>query len=541
MAQQAQAKAQEIPTVGEALVTLLEGYGVELVFGIPGVHTISLYKGLPGSSIRHVLTRHEQGATFMADGYARVTGKPGVCLLITGPGITNGATGIGQAYSDSQPMLILSAVNQRSSLGRGYGHLHEMKDQRALTSAITGFSATALTPADVPDLIARAFALFKGNRPRPVHIELPLDVIDSPAEGDWRVRQLNGPPVPPQRDILAAAELLLSAQRPLIIAGGGAVDAGPAIVALAERLGAPVITTVAAKGVLPPTHPLHVGQGLQRASGLALLKEADRVLVLGSELGETDHWQERLPIAGDLIRVDLDSAKLVDLYPARLAILGDAAAAANALVTALGEGKAQAAGNWGAARVASTRQELLQPRSGLSRKHENVLAVMKKVLPPDAIIASDMTQIAYTGNTTYDMARPRSWLHPLGYGTLGYGLPAAIGAKLGQPKKAVVAVAGDHGFLYTAQDLITAVEEKLPLVVVLWHNHALGAIRDGMIERGVQQIAVTPIVPDYLMLARAYGAKAVSASSLADFEQQLAAAIASDEVTLIEVREQIAG
>jgi 5-guanidino-2-oxopentanoate decarboxylase len=286
---------------------------------------------------------------------------------------------------------------------------------------------------------------------------------------------------------------------------------------------------------------LHVGQGLQRASGLALLKEADRVLVLGSELGETDHWQERLPIAGDLIRVDLDSAKLVDLYPARLAILGDAAAAANALVTALGEGKAQAAGNWGAARVASTRQELLQPRSGLSRKHENVLAVMKKVLPPDAIIASDMTQIAYTGNTTYDMARPRSWLHPLGYGTLGYGLPAAIGAKLGQPKKAVVAVAGDHGFLYTAQDLITAVEEKLPLVVVLWHNHALGAIRDGMIERGVQQIAVTPIVPDYLMLARAYGAKAVSASSLADFEQQLAAAIASDEVTLIEVREQIAG
>ena len=528
-------------TVGEALVTLLEGYGVEVVFGIPGVHTISLYKGLPGSSIRHVLTRHEQGAAFMADGYARVTGKPGVCLLITGPGITNAATAIGQAYSDSMPMLILSAVNQTPSLGRGYGHLHEMKDQKALTAPITGFSATALSPSDVPDLIARAFALFKGNRPRPVHIELPLDVIDSPAAGDWRVRHLNGPPVPAQRDIDEAAKLLGSAERPLIVAGGGTVDAGPAVARLAERLGAPVITTVAAKGVMPPSHPLHVGQGLARAAGLALLKDADKVLILGSELAETDHWQERLPIPGDIIRVDLDSAKLVDLYPARLAILGDAGAAAEGIAAALGKGAAKSTKNWGAERVKTARQELQQPRSGLSRKHENVLAVMKKVLPPDAVIASDMTQIAYTGNVTYDMAVPRTWLHPIGYGTLGYGLPAAIGAKLGAPQKVVVAVAGDHGFLYTGQDLITAVEEKLPLVVVLWHNHALGAIRDGMIERGIQQIAVTPIVPDYLMYARAFGAKAVSATSLDDFEKQLAAAITSGEVTLIEVREQIAG
>jgi 5-guanidino-2-oxopentanoate decarboxylase len=265
------------------------------------------------------------------------------------------------------------------------------------------------------------------------------------------------------------------------------------------------------------------------------------VLVLGSELAETDHWQERLPIPGDLIRVDLDSAKLVDLYPARLAILGDAGAAAEGILAALGKGSPKAAKNWGAGRVMLARQELQQPRSGLAAKHENVLAVMKKVLPPDAVIASDMTQIAYTGNVTYDMAKPRTWLHPIGYGTLGYGLPAAIGAKLGVPKKVVVAVAGDHGFLYTGQDLITAVEEKLPLVIVLWHNHALGAIRDGMIERGVQQIAVTPIVPDYLMLARAFGAKAVSATSLDDFEKQLAAAIKSDDVTLIEVREQIAG
>lgn len=525
-------------TVGEALVTLLEGYGVELVFGIPGVHTISLYKGLPGSRIRHVLPRHEQGAAFMADGYARVTGRPGVCLLITGPGITNAATAIGQAYSDSIPMLVLSAVNQRGSLGRGYGHLHEMRDQRALTAAITGFSATALTPADVPDLIARAFALFQGARPRPVHIELPLDVIDSPAEGDWRVRRLNGPPEPAAGELLAAAERLRRAERPLIVAGGGALAAGPALVALADRLGAPVITTVAAKGLIPPGHPLHAGQALQKPAGQALLREADCTLVLGSELAETDHWSERLTFGGDLIRVDLDPAKLVDLYPAALAILGDAAAAASALLPLLGSGTPS---DWARERCAAVRAALQRPDSPLAAKHEAVLAVLKRVLPDDGVIASDMTQIAYTANMSYDMPRPRSWLHPLGYGTLGYGLPAAIGAKLGQPDKPVVAIAGDHGFLYTAQDLITAVEEKLPLVILLWHNHALGAIRDGMIERGVQQIAVTPLVPDYLQLARAYGAKAVSPDSLEALESALAEALRTPAVTLLEVREAIAG
>jgi 5-guanidino-2-oxopentanoate decarboxylase len=176
---------QQNLTGGQALVRLLANYGVDTVFGIPGVHTLELYRGLPGSGIRHVLTRHEQGAGFMADGYARVSGKPGVCFVITGPGVTNAATGIGQAYADSIPMLVISSVNHTASLGKGWGCLHETQDQRAMTAPITAFSAVALTAEDLPELIARAYAVFDSERPRPVHISVPLDVLAAPVARDW--------------------------------------------------------------------------------------------------------------------------------------------------------------------------------------------------------------------------------------------------------------------------------------------------------------------------------------------------------------------
>src|SRR5215469_4568789 len=169
------------PTCGEALVTLLEGYGVEYVFGIPGVHTVELYRGLAASSIRHVTPRHEQGAGFMADGYARVTGKPGVCFIITGPGMTNIATAMAQAYADSIPMLVISSVNARRELGSGDGRLHELPSQRNVFAGLTAFSHTLLDAAELPQLLARAFAVFESARPRPVHIEIPLDVIVAPA------------------------------------------------------------------------------------------------------------------------------------------------------------------------------------------------------------------------------------------------------------------------------------------------------------------------------------------------------------------------
>src|SRR3990167_5185414 len=211
-------------TGGQALVRLLANYCVDTVFGIPGVHTLELYRGLPGSGIRHVLTRHEQGASFMADGYARVSGKPGVCFIITGPGVTNAATGIGQAYADSIPMLVISSVNHTASLGKGWGCLHETQDQRAITAPITAFSAVALSAEDLPELIARAYAVFDSERPRPVHISVPLDVLSAKVSRDWSNEVVRRPSrgVPAATALDLAVAKLQSAKRPMIIAGGGA-------------------------------------------------------------------------------------------------------------------------------------------------------------------------------------------------------------------------------------------------------------------------------------------------------------------------------
>ena len=281
-------------TCGQAVTSLLKAYGVDTVFGIPGVHTLELYKGLGGANIRHVQARHEQGAGFMADGYARVSGRPGVCYLITGPGVTNAATPIGQAYSDSVPMLVISSVNATADLGMGRGRLHEITDQSAVTAPLTAFSKTAPSAAEVPNLIAEAFAVFRNARPRPVHISLPLDVLLAPADFEDKARTPSPAPAPPEEVIEAAAEFVRRAERPVIIAGGGTLDCAPALCAFAEAAGAAVILTIAAKGVMPDDHPLCLGATLERGPTQGVVGSADLVIAAGTELSETDSWTKRL-------------------------------------------------------------------------------------------------------------------------------------------------------------------------------------------------------------------------------------------------------
>src|SRR5882724_12052745 len=226
-------------TCGQAAIALLEAHGVDTVFGIPGVHTLELYRGLADSKIRHIAVRHEQGAGFMADGYARVSGRPAVCLLITGPGLTNAATAIGQAYSDSVPMLVLSSVNARDDLGKGRGRLHEITSQQATMAPLTAFSRTIGSPAALAPAMADAFDAFAAARPRPVHLEVPLDVLLEPAAlaAPAAAAKRRGPPPPDPAGIAAAARLIAAATRPLVIAGGGTVDCAAAVQALVERIG----------------------------------------------------------------------------------------------------------------------------------------------------------------------------------------------------------------------------------------------------------------------------------------------------------------
>jgi 5-guanidino-2-oxopentanoate decarboxylase len=528
---------QKTLTGGQALVRLLANYGVDTVFGIPGVHTLELYRGLPGSGIRHVLTRHEQGAGFMADGYARVSGKPGVCFIITGPGVTNAATPIGQAYADSIPMLVISSVNHTASLGKGWGCLHETQDQRAITAPITAFSAVALTPEDLPELVARAFAVFDGERPRPVHISVPLDVLAAPVARDWtrEVTRRPGRGLPDSDSLSAAAARLTAAKRPMIIAGGGALEAVDAVQALSERLAAPVFTSVAGKGLLPPDAPLNAGASLCVAPGWEMIAEADLVLAVGTEMADTDFWRERLPLSGELIRVDIDPRKFNDFYPCAVALKGDARQTLEALLARLPEqGRA---GEASAARVARLHEEIRNGHAPLQGIHQAILDRIAAVLPADAFISTDMTQLAYTGNYAFASRAPRSWLHPTGYGTLGYGLPAGIGAKFGAPERPGLVLVGDGGFLYTAQELATATEElDSPLVVLLWNNDALGQIRDDMLALDIEPVGVLPRNPDFAGLARAFGCTVRQPQSLDDLERDLRAGFGHPGVTLIELK-----
>src|SRR5262245_34808502 len=286
-----------MPTCGEYLVKLLEAYGVELIFGIPGVHTVELYRGLPSTRIRHVTPRHEQGAGFMADGYARASGKPGVCFIITGPGMTNILTAMGQAYADSVPMLVISSVNDRRHLGMAQGRLHELPSQRQTVAGVAAFSHTLLDPVQLPDVLARAFAVFAGGRPRPVHIEIPLDVITAEvgalAATAWA---LPPRPAPDGGAIARAATLLRRAKRPIVIAGGGSADVGSGLRDLAVHLDAPVFSTINGKGALPPGHPLALAGNLGMEAVRAELAQCDVVLAVGTEFGETEMYPDARPV-----------------------------------------------------------------------------------------------------------------------------------------------------------------------------------------------------------------------------------------------------
>jgi 5-guanidino-2-oxopentanoate decarboxylase len=516
-------KRAELST-GEALVGLLEAYGVDTIFGIPGVHNVEMYRALPRSKIRHVLVRHEQGAGFMADGYARATGKPGVCFTITGPGLTNILTPMGQAWSDSSNVLVISSALDIRDSAQGRGRLHEMRDQRGAAATVTALHMRAYTPKDVRDAVASAFASFTSQRPRPAYLEIPLDLLKEPAGEGWVARGLPTRASPSKAQIEQATAKLNAARKPLIILGGGALDAGKAALAIAEKLKAPVITTTAGKGAVPAEHPLCLGYVMGREGVWDMLEASDAILCAGSELSETDFWNDDVVIGKNLIRIDIDPSVMGRPHTAEIAILGDARETLEAIAAGVrerrGEGKASF--------------DLGDP-DPLRAMLKKVLGVIREALPPETVICSDMTQIAYAGNEIFPVSVPRTWLHPVGFGTLGFALPAGIGAKFGVGKTPVAVMIGDYGLQYTINELGTAAEHGLPIVILMWNNDALGQIRDDMVMKGIQPNAVTLRNPDFQALARAYGVNADKPASLKALAGAIRRALAADGPTLIEM------
>jgi acetolactate synthase-1/2/3 large subunit len=521
-------------TCGEVLVRILESYGVELVFGIPGVHTIELYRGLPATGIRHVTPRHEQGAGFMADGYARVTGKPGVCLVITGPGMTNIATAMGQALADSVPMLVISSVNRTHQLGMGEGRLHEMPQQGVTMSGVSIFSHTLMRADELPQVLARAFAVFASERPGPVHIEIPLDVILSPADHlDQAPYTLPAPPGPAPEAVRQAAGLLAQAKRPLIAVGGGSIKASAQLVALAEKLGSPVVNTVNAKGVIPCSHPLAVGGSGSCPDIRREFEQADVVLAVGTEFGETDYdffFAGPIVINGQLIRVDIDPRQLTRNIKADLAIYSDAKLALEALLLELPD--ATAGSDGGIGRAAALRSSLAEARN---RRYEAFFAAVREALP-EVIIVGDSTQPTYYAWLNYETEQARRYFHSAsGFGTLGYAIPAAIGAWLGCPDSPVIGLIGDGASQFTIAELASAVEARVPVIFLLWNNSGYAEIKRFMEEGNIAPIGVDIYTPDFMGIGKAFGCEVARVPDLAELKGALVAASKRDVPTLIEI------
>lgn len=524
-------------TVGERLVELLEARGVDMVFGIPGVHTIELYRGLAASTIRHVTPRHEQAAGFMADGYARATGKPGVAFLITGPGITNAITALAQARADSVPVLAISGVNARATLGRGLGCLHELPDQRATMASVCLSSERIEHPRDLGPALDRAFALFASGRPGPVHIEIPIDVMVLPAvEATTGAASSAGPPRPDAGVVERAAALLSRAKRPAILVGGGAKGAAALIREIAERLDAPVVMTANGRGLLH-AHPLGVAASPSLKAVRALLADSDAVLAIGTEFGPTDYDMYVVggfPALKGLVRIDVDAAQIAR-HACEIGIVADARAAVEALVAALGEGPHRAAPGEGAARAGAARNGALEEIGPRYRTHVAALEAIRQAAP-GAMIVGDSTQAVYAGNLLFDHDRPGGWFNAAtGYGALGYGPPAAIGASLGRPDVPVVCMVGDGGMQFVLAELGTAMDEKAAVVFVVWNNEGFQEIESAMTDAGIVPVGVRPSAPDFCRVAKSYGMPAERIPSLGGLGAAVSRALAREGPALVEI------
>lgn len=526
---------------GRALVAALAAHEVDTVFGIPGTHNLAVYAHLGAYGIRHVTPRHEQGAGFAADGYARVTGCPGVVLTTAGPGVLNAVTAVAEAYSDSVPLLVVAPGMPLTHPGSGNGHLHEVRDQRAALAAVTAGGERVGSVAEIPYAVARAFAAMATGRPRPRYLEIPLDLLDQVADVEVPAPVAVAPPAVDGGDLRRVAELLGYARLPGMVVGGGSRGAHAEVRSLAERLDAPVAASVGGKGVLGEDHPLALGAGLHHRSVAAFAADCDVLLAVGTELAPADLWNGPLPVEGTLVRVDIDPAQVTANALPDAALVGDAAEVLRGLRDLLGpepRRNARHAVVRPEDRAREWRERVRADARAEGRRWLDLLDIVGAVVGPDGIVAGDSATVCYYG-AIGNLPRylPRTFLYPAGLGTLGYGLPAAIGASVGWPQRRVLALHGDGGFLFTAPELATAAELRLPLPVLVVDNGGYGEIRDEMRARGDQPNGVDLAPVDFAGLARSLGCHGVRVRDLATLVDALETAFAADRPTVLHVDE----
>ncbi len=515
--------------LGAQISHMLKDRGVDVIFGIPGVHNQEMYRGIEEAGITHVLARHEQGAGFMADGYARATGTPGVAYVITGPGVCNIMTPMGQANSDSIPVLVISSCLDETASRQG--QLHQMKDQEIAAGTVCDWSHTAHSAAAAYGLVDRAFEEFATQRPRAKHIQVPIAQLEADADPAAppnmpALRAKAGPP-----DISPLLSLLNIARRPLFVFGGGANSNMWRQVLI--QTGAACFQTYAGRGFAGAGYDLDFGSTLARPGSADVIATADLVIAVGTELAEVDLWRPHLGHSATLIRVDIDPVSLSDDQRASVKLLADAGDVAKALWAATENNTPDT--KWRVDEVAEARARW---RSETDAERPGIVPIcdaLRASVPDDTMIFSDMTQFAYVAKEVWPMTRPKHWHHPYGFGTLGYALPAGIGGAVARRGKPTMVIIGDYGFHYTMQELGVAVELGLSLPIILWDNGKLKEIEDSMVRAQIAPNAVIARNPDFCKLAEAFGARATHPATLKALKADVRAAFDADGPTLIYV------
>lgn len=524
----------EVMTGGEAVVASLAAHKVDTVFGIPGTHNLALFAAMPKYGIRNITTRHEQGAGYAADGYARSSGRVGVVVTTTGPAALNAATALAQANSDSVPTLLIAPGMPTGHPSHGTGLLHEIRNQRGVFSNIVAESHRVESVAEIPVAVAQAFARMCSGRPRSEYLEIPLDLLDSVAAVSLvSPLQPSEPLRPKPAAVSGAAQLLNEAGNVVIVAGGGAGNAQIELAAIAEKLQAVVVTTTNGKGTLKENHPLSLGAGVQHRSVLAALEKADAVIAVGTEFAPSDWWLGLPNFSGSIVRIDIDpSAVLANVIPTH-PLVGDAAQTLEELTNQLDQ------------RVDADPAALQQLKKSVQTEKDesgnywrSAFESVNAVLPENTIIAADNAMASYYGALgALTLKRSRSFLFPTGVGTLGFGLPAGLGAKLANPDSAVVVIQGDGGLMFTVQELITAAQCGIALPVIVFDNGGYGEIRNEMADRGDTIHSVSLVTPDFPALARSLGCLGVSVSEADDLGALVLEALKADRPTLLHVLE----
>jgi thiamine pyrophosphate-dependent acetolactate synthase large subunit-like protein len=514
--------------VGDAIVEVLEASQVRTVFGIPGIHTLGLYDALAAApSIRHILTRHEQGAAFAADGYARVTGQPGVCSTTTGPGTFNTLAAVAEAWSDSSPVVVLAGQIDAPLDGLGRGVLHETPDQGRSFEAVTSYVGRPRTAASIPAAVGEALRCAMTGRRQPAYVELPTDLLTASADGEPPSTAFPEPQAPDPDDVVTAARILSAAERVVIVPGAGVQRAGAAakLRSLATRLDAPVMTAITGAGAIPADDPLWAGVlNPVRDECRALLAEADAVLVVGCRLDDVQTARWTLPLP-NLVQIDVDPAALGRSYPVDAAVCGDARLALEGLLEELGRRTTPLDGR-GRGRARVTRDRSFDGVSGEQRAVRDAFAAARAALPREAILTHDAARLNSWTGYCWPVYEPDGSMFPWGSATLGFALGAANGAAVAAPGRRVVASCGDGGFLFTATELATAVAHQLDVTVLIHDDAAFGSIADYQLRKHGRAYATDLVNPDLLAFARSFGVRAERVESVYELPAAMARATA---------------